>query len=361
MVTLAKQLQERYPYDPDAPTGMPLVIRTGRPTFYPDITDAVIDEAGVDAEQIAIVRQLELRSAIAVPLVKRGQVVGGIQFVMTSSNRRYTDADVALAQVVAGRIASSLENRRLSEEQHHIAVTLQTSLLPDELPVIPGVDLAVRYWAAGAGVVTGGDFYDVLDLGADRWGVVIGDVCGTGPAAAAVTGLARHTIASAAWHGDSPATVLEQLNTTMRRRRTQSFCTAAYGTVEVGDGVTFTVATGGHPLPVLARADGTVRTCGHPGTLIGAFEQVKLHPETIELSAGDTIVLYTDGATDVPPPHHLAADEFARLVGEAAHDAETADQVADRLEAGLSAVLPFDERDDDIALLVLRVGDDASR
>ena len=131
-------------------------------------------------------------------------MVGGIQFVMTSSNRRYTDADVALAQVVAGRIASSLENRRLSEEQHHIAVTLQTSLLPDELPVIPGVDLAVRYWAAGEGVVTGGDFYDVLDLGADRWGVVIGDVCGTGPAAAAVTGLARHTIASAAWHGDSP-------------------------------------------------------------------------------------------------------------------------------------------------------------
>jgi PAS domain S-box-containing protein len=362
MVTYAQQLQERYPYDPDAASGMPLVIRTGRPKFYPEINDAVIDEEGVPLDQLAVVRELALRSAIAVPLVKGGRVLGGIQFVTTASSRTYTEADVALAQVVAGRVASSLENRRLSEEQHHIALTLQASLLPEVLPPVPGVDLAVRYWAAGEGVVTGGDFYDVLAISDDTWGVVIGDVCGTGPAAAAITGLARHTIASAAWHGDSPATVLDQLNATMLRRGTRSFCTAAYGTVQVApNGVEFTVASGGHPLPVLVRADGTVSTCGRPGTLIGAFERVKVQPQTVTLGPGDTVVLYSDGATDVPPPHHLTAEEFAVLVGDAAKGAATADEVADRLQGGLSAILPFDERDDDIALLVMRIADDLLR
>ena len=84
----------------------------------------------------------------------------------------------------------------------------------------------------------------------------------------------------------------------------------------------------------------------------------EMHPETLTLGAGDTVVLYTDGATDVPPPHHLTAEDFAQRVGEAARGATTAGQVADRLHAGLSAILPLDARGDDIALLVLRISDD---
>lgn len=121
MVAFARELQERYPFDPDAPTGVAHVIRTGQSEFYPEITDDVIDAADPTEEQRDLVRELRLRSAIAVPLRKQGQVLGAMQFVMTDEHRRYTEEDLALAQAVAGRVASSLDNRLLREQRDHIA------------------------------------------------------------------------------------------------------------------------------------------------------------------------------------------------------------------------------------------------
>jgi serine phosphatase RsbU (regulator of sigma subunit) len=188
------------------------------------------------------------------------------------------------------------------------------------------------------------------------WAVVIGDVCGTGPAAAAVTGLARHTIASAAWHGDDHVTVLKNLNKAMRARDAGPFCTAIYGTLETtADGLELTFAVGGHPLPIVARADGSVTTCGTPGWLIGVFDDIDLEATTTTMHPGDTMVLYTDGATDVAPPHGLTPDAFAEVVGRAASATTTAEQLADHLHADLSSVLRIEDRNDDIALLILRV------
>jgi serine phosphatase RsbU (regulator of sigma subunit) len=298
-----------------------------------------------------------LGSSISVPIIKRGRILGGLQLIMSKSSRRYTDDDLLLAEAVAARIAASLDNLRLAEAQRSIASTLQASLLPDQLPDIVGVDVAVRYWANGDGVEVGGDFYDLFLVADDTWAVVIGDVCGTGTGAASVTGLARHTIASAAWHGDDHETVLHNLNLAMRQRNADRFCTALYGTFKsaLSGDTTFSFASAGHPLPVVARADGSAVSMGTFGSLIGVFDEIVTTTTTTTLHPGDSVVLYTDGVTDVSPPYALDDDEFASLIGIASAATSTAEQLANRLHAELSSILPIEKRHDDIALLILRV------
>ncbi|MEO8266961.1 MAG: SpoIIE family protein phosphatase [Ilumatobacteraceae bacterium] len=356
MVMLARDLQEKYPYDPNATTGMAHVIRTGTAEFHPVIDDALLDDLETTEAERDLIRALLLGSSIAVPLIKRGRVLGGLQLVMSTSSRQYNSDDLLLAEAVASRIASSLDNLRLSEAQRSIASTLQASLLPDTLPAVPGVDVAVRYWATGEGVDVGGDFYDVFPISADEWGIVVGDVCGTGPIAASVTGMARHTIASAAWHGDTPEQVLHNLNRAMRARGVRPFCTVTYGTLRsMGDGIRLTFACAGHPLPVVTRADGSAGLFGEYGMLIGVFDDISVATSILDLGAGDGLVLYTDGITDVAPPHALTDNDLVALVSRAAARTTSADELADVLEAELAAILPLAERHDDIALLVLRV------
>ncbi len=352
MVTFALDLRERFPYDPDAPVGIPAVIRTGTTEFHPEISDEVIASLGVGG----VVDQLDLGSAIAVALKKRGRILGAIQFVGSSSTRRYTVDDVALAETVAGRIASSIENLRLREAQREIAQTLQRSLLPPRLPDVPGVDIAVRYWANGTAAEVGGDFYDLFPLdAAGCFGVVVGDVCGTGPAAAALTGLARHTIRDSAWHGDAPDAVLASLNRAVRRTATDTFLTCVYATLEPnGDAWRLHVACGGHPLPVHASR-GHITALGRPGTLLGVFDDIDVHVVSMLLHPGDVVVFHTDGATDVPPPHDLDDEAWRALVDAAARAGGPADAIAERIQQSLENVLPFESRNDDIALLVLEV------
>ncbi len=359
MVTYAHQLRERFPYNPHAPTGVATVIRTGETAFYPDITDDVMTDLDATDEAREIINHLALRSAITVPLVKRDRILGAMQFVMSSSSRRYTGDDVALAQTVAGRIASSLDNHRLNEQQRLIAQTLQRSLLPASLPDIPSVEIAVRYWPAGEATEVGGDFYDVFALEAERsWGVVIGDVCGTGPAAAALTGLARHSIRDSAWHDDTPVDVLGSLNRAVRRSGSDSFLTAVYATLDTtSDRPELTITCGGHPLPVHATSRGAT-TIGIPGTLLGVFDEGRFHSTATSLDPGDVVVFYTDGATDVRPPHFLDAAQFTGLVEEATASGGSAEAVADRIHHALEELVSFNLRNDDIALLILRVAGD---
>jgi len=350
----ARSLRELDPYDPDAPRGIPKVIRTGEPDFFPVIDDAALDEIDASDAVRHVVRELGLRSGIQVPLRKRGKVVGALQVVMTESRRRYTEEDFTLVEAIAARVASTLENRRLAHQQREIASALQASLLPDELPDIPGIEVAVRYWANGDAVEVGGDFYDAFPIDEGRWGLVIGDVCGTGPQAAATTGLARHTIAASAWHGDDHGTVLQNLNRTLRRRIPDTFCTAIYATIETGAAcATLEFAAAGHPLPVLVTAGGDVRTVGTPGRLAGVFDHIDVTVTSMPINPGDTVVFYTDGATDVAPPNGLTPRQLEDMVGEAAASGPDPERIADRLDAMLSAILPIEERRDDIAILVV--------
>jgi serine phosphatase RsbU (regulator of sigma subunit) len=218
--------------------------------------------------------------------------------------------------------------------------------------VPPGLDIAVVYRAGGEGAEVGGDFYDAFTVGADRHAVVIGDIRGKGVEAAALSGLARQTLRAAARSGTGgdPRAVLGTLNEALLRDRpARDFCTAAYGLL-VGDGeLTLTLA--GHPPPMLLRAGGTVEPVGRPGTLLGAIEQPELHPVTLRLDAGDALVLYTDGLTELRTPSgRLGADGLAvALAGCAGAAART---IADTLVAR-TLDAPGHRSGDDVALLVL--------
>jgi len=357
MAAYARELHDRFPYDPDAPAGVAAVIRTGVTEFYSEIDEEVLESLDVTDEARALLTELDLRSAISVAMKKRGRILGAIQFVSTSASGPYTHDDVALAETVAGRVAASIENRRLHEEQREIAATLQRSLLPEQLPVVPGIDTAVRYWANGAAAEVGGDFYDMFALEeAGHFAVVLGDVCGTGPAAAALTGLARHTIRDSAWHHDAPDAVLASLNRAVRRSASNTFLTCVYATIEPsGDGTRrLTIACGGHPLPPLVDARGAA-TLGSPGTLLGVLDEIDIHVTSVELGEGDVVVFHTDGATDVAPPYALDETAWRTLVHEAARSGESADAIAENIQRALEAVLPFESRNDDIALLVMAV------
>ncbi|MBX7067989.1 MAG: SpoIIE family protein phosphatase [Microthrixaceae bacterium] len=353
----ANSINARFPYDADSDMMLPTIIRTGKTQFYPVLDTELVDASPHPDQSRQMVEGLSLRSVIGVALAKGERVLGAMQFVNSTGSRTFTEDDVVLAEVVASRVAAALDDLRLREEEQLIARTLQAALLPTDLPHIVGADLAVRYWATGEATEVGGDFYDVFDLD-DRWAVVMGDVCGTGPVAAATTGLARHTIRASAWHGAGPSEVLAELNGAMLRSGRTTFCTVSYSTITPlpdGTGFELECVSGGHPLPVLCRSSGEVMAVGTPGTLVGMLSAVTHSATRVTLSAGDTLVLYTDGVTDVRPPDDLTSAELAELVRVSCAGATTADEVADRLRDGVEAVLPLSERHDDIALLVLRV------
>lgn len=233
---------------------------------------------------------------------------------------------------------------------------LQAALLPARLPQIDGLDVAVVY-RAGAGMEVGGDFYDLFAIPGPRWAAAIGDVCGTGPDAAAVTAKARHTIRAAATHSLGHVEVMRWLNDAIRAGERGLFCTSAYATFErvAPRRWKFTSVVGGHPLPICMRADGRVHTMGIPGTLLGVMPEIEVATELTFLVPGDVIVMYTDGFTDARPPHDLDDDAFQALIRDAGAGTTCARELADRIVAAVEAIQPIRERNDDLALMVLRI------
>jgi serine phosphatase RsbU (regulator of sigma subunit) len=303
--------------------------------------------------------ELGMRSAVAVPMIARGKVVGAISMVAGDSGRRFRESDQMLAEELAARCGLALDNARLFRERSRIARTLQESLLPPMLPELPGLDLAARFRAAGAGLEVGGDFYDLFETGDSSWAVAIGDVCGKGSEAAAITALARYTVRAAAMRQDGPSQILGLLNEALLRQRTDKrFCTVLYGRLEMnGDGHQFEFASGGHPLPLVLRADSDGGEVGIPGTLLGIVPDPELNDERVMLGPGDALVLYTDGVTDsAAPARILSAPELAAAVGPPV--GLDADAIAERvMHAALSSA--EGEPRDDIAILVLKVPDAA--
>ncbi|MGZ7013193.1 MAG: SpoIIE family protein phosphatase [Acidimicrobiales bacterium] len=358
-VAWADALARRFPYNPSGETGVPAVIRTGITEFIEYVSDDLIDDAlersTIDPTVVReILDELGLTSVITAPLVTKRGVRGAMQVVSAESGRIYDRDDVALAEVAAGRIADALDNMWLTEQHQRISATLQRALLPPRLPTIDGLDVAVRYWPAGVAVDAGGDFYDVFQTSPTSWSVLIGDVCGTGPDAAALTGITRHTVRAAARHGQDHRGVLDWLNQAMRLSDRDRFCTAVYATVEAVDGRwRFTASSAGHPRPVVARGR-SAEVVGQPGTLLGVFEELNLHVIELDLGTDDVVVLYTDGITDLPPPHGRTEADVVDLVAEVAATG-SAEEIAEAIHCSVTDRLPSAQRADDVALVVLRV------
>ena len=352
----AIELSRRYPPDPDAPAGLYQVIRTGQPELYPEIPDELLRESTQDEEHYRAISEIGMRSAIIVPMTTRGRTLGALTFVSGPSGRRFDEQDVELAQELARRCATAIDNARLYTDRSYIARTLQQSLLPVELPDIPGVEVAARFRPTGEGNEVGGDFYDMFETGNNGWAVVMGDVCGKGPDAAAVTALARYTLRAAAMRERLPSRSLATLNEALLRQRDdRRFCTVAYAYIEMLEhGARAGISTGGHPLPLLLRADGNVENVGLPGTLLGIVPDPSLEDQAVTLEPGDALVFYTDGVIENRPSSNGVLDErrLAELVATCAGGG--ADAIASRIEE--AAVMSQDGRPrDDIAVLVLRV------
>jgi PAS domain S-box-containing protein len=355
MIERANELSERYPPNPRADTGVPAVLRSGRPQLYPEIPEEMIRSAVQDEEHYRLIKEIGMRSAMIVPMVARGRGIGALSFVSGPSGRRFDEFDLELVEELARRCAIAIDNARLFSERAYIARTLQQSLLPAELPDIPNIEAAARFRPTGEGNEVGGDFYDLFESGGRGWTVVMGDVCGKGPDAAAVTALARYTLRAAAMRERLPSRALRLLNEALLRQRDdRRFCTVAYAYLETQPGgARVGVASGGHPLPMLLRKDGAVEAVGEPGTLLGVLPDPNLEDRSLDLEPGDALVFYTDGVIEgrgagVPFDEGSLVDLLAGCAGAGA------DAIAARVEDAAVSAQGGHPRDD-IAVLVLRV------
>ncbi|MFJ8884508.1 PP2C family protein-serine/threonine phosphatase [Streptomyces sp. NPDC102402] len=263
-------------------------------------------------------------------------------------------AEEAHRQAEAAHQRAEADRARLQEA---LAV-LQQSLLPSQLPAVPGLEAASYYHTASPDLL-GGDFYDLFPLGAGRWAFFLGDVCGKGPQAAAVTSLTRYTLRAAALHDADPVTVLTTLNTVLHDRYSSGegrYCTAIFGVLELDDGhVRVHMASGGHPSALIQRADGNADYLPTPGgLLIGVLPQAPFTAAHTRLLPGDTLLLYTDGLTEA-----RTGPDRALYGEEALHSFAAAQPPAgpQALIAALSGLLASfgDGLDDDTALLALGV------
>ena len=277
----------------DPAQGLGRVRRTGESLLFTEITDELLVKAATNPEHLELLRAVGMRSAVIVPMTARGSTIGALTMVTAESGRAFDESDVEFAEQVARRAGLLVENARLYTERSEVARTLQSSLLPEALPEIPGWEVATLYRPAGQGTEVGGDFYDFWQV--DReWLMMIGDVTGKGVGAAALTSLVRHTARAVSDFDPRPARILDRVDAALKREPSISVCTALCVRFSEGTGI---VAAGGHPLPLCLSTEG-VRQVGEPGTLLGAFDQVHWPETPFALEPGETLVGFTDGVTD---------------------------------------------------------------
>ncbi|OAH14731.1 SpoIIE family protein phosphatase [Streptomyces jeddahensis] len=292
---------------------------------------------------------------VVLPLVARNRVIGMLT-LGKPSDEHFRQEILELAEDLSRRAALALDNARLYSERTAISQSLQRSLLPPELPHVPGVEVEVIYRAAGEGNEVGGDFYDLFPIRDGAYGFAIGDVCGTGPEAAAVTGLARHALRLLAREGFGGPAVLERLNAAILDEGARSrFLTLLYGELwpqEDGSAV-LKVVCAGHPLPLRLRQDGTVEPAAEPQPLLGVMEDLELYEQTVVLDPGDVLLCVTDGVTERREGSRMLGDDGLTDVLTTCTGL-TAGAVAARI---MRAVERFasDAPSDDMAILAMRV------
>lgn len=352
-------LRKRTPIAIDGPHPVARVIRTGDPVELGPLTDELITEITSSEGERELLRRHRFRRCLVLPLKARGAVLGAITLWIMRRSSGFDEVARRTVQRLSERSALALDNAHLHEQQAHIAGVLQHSLLPRSLPEVPGFEVASYFLAAGeAGYEVGGDFYDVFRTGSTSWSVVIGDVCGKGPEAAALTSLARYTVRTASSPDTPPSTVLRVLHDSISADRSDlRFCTAALLRLDQpGSARTasrLTVSLGGHPQPMVLRVDGAVEGIGRPGTLLGAIPEPGLADDAARLAPGDAVVLYTDGLL-AGGADGRNGDEESWLVEQLARVAgKPPSRIAEQIAAAAIRRQGGEPRDD-IALLVLR-------
>lgn len=348
-----RRIREGVRINPGGQVPVAEVIRTGERRLYRQMGDAEHRANAVDERHLELLREVRLRSLLIVPLSERGETIGALSLGSLESDDRYGSAEVAFAEELAKRAAAGINNARLHDRQARLSRTLQANLLPPALPRVKGLEIAAGFRpAAGPEEQIGGDFYDVFQRGESSWKAVIGDVCGKGPKAAALTSLMRDTLRASALRGETPSESLTLLNAAILEAGTdRRFCTSAVVRLDLGSPTVLTVSNGGHPPPLLLRKGGVVEEIGPPGTLLGVYDDPELVDTTAELRKGDSVMLYTDGLFEVPPEQGAEVLSVKDLLAQC--KGMSAAKTAAAIEARVLEAQGGDPHDD-IAILVLR-------
>jgi hypothetical protein len=303
-VEQVETLLRRYPRDPGDPDGLTSqVMATGRPLLLRKVGEGLVRRVARDEQHLRLIKDLRLRSVIVVPLIGRGRPMGTLTLATAESRRRLGQADLDFAVELARTTALAIENASLHQERSVVARTLQSSLLPTDIPEIPGVELAVRYRPAG---------------------------------------------------GRKPSSVLGLVNRQIIRNKVDRFCTATLGRVRHSNGaVVVDISCGGHPPPLIYRPGRNVEAAECLGTLLGVFPEPSLVEVPVELGPGDAIVFYTDGVTERFEREGSGGDsQLVALLWDS--NGLDADQIADRIYLDAAEAAGNGPRDD-MALVVLRV------
>jgi serine phosphatase RsbU (regulator of sigma subunit) len=292
----------------------------------------------------------------AIPLVAGDECLGALRFSFTEP-RLFHEDEQRFALALAAQAAQALDRAQLQSARDEIGRRLQRGLLPPDVPTIPDLDVAAVYEPFGKGVEVGGDFYDVWPLGRTRWAFAIGDVAGTGPEAASVTGQVRHTLRALTVSNIDPGSVLRRLNAALLAPGgtisvEERFCSAILCIADIGeDGVTLRIANAGHPYPLRRAPDGSVGEIEVSGQVLGAVPAISVDTHEVVLEPGATVVLFTDGLIEARGDAGFfevsrALDVLARTQGDAATTAAALKQAVVEHRGGALS--------DDVAILVLR-------
>jgi serine phosphatase RsbU (regulator of sigma subunit)/PAS domain-containing protein len=340
--------------DPAAGTAPRQVHESGSSLLVAHAEDAGILGAG--PQGVPVMMMLDATSVLCVPLSDGEHTYGTLTLARNASEGHFEMADLGVVEELGEQLALAIRVDRMFRRHTEIADALQSSLLPRDLPQIPGVEIAAAYVAATEGLEVGGDFYDVYRT-PGGWGVAIGDVCGKGEEAAAVTAAARHAIRVLAHWAADPAEVLAKANEVMLAEEFGDlFVTAKNAHLRWQDGHLHVVlGSAGHPGPVLVRPDGRTTIMNPGGLPLGLFPTAQPGREEIDLEPGDVLFFFTDGVTEARSPEltyfeDRLTDELADLAGQPPRD----------IVAGLQTlVVEFcrNELRDDMTMLVLRVAE----
>jgi GAF domain-containing protein len=346
-VAWAWELQRQYPADPDAPAGAPNVVRTGVSELYAEISDETLVAGARDEEHLRLSRELNLRSAMVVPLTVRGRVLGAITMIRSETRRRYGPADLLVAEDLGRRAAAAIDNAQLHSQTRDVALQLQRAVLPDDLHTIPGWQVAAHYEPGGDAEV-GGDFYDAIALPDGRLAVFIGDVMGHGVAAAAAMAHVRASVRAFLSVDAEPAAVLDHLEQMFGMLSISQLVTLVYAVIDP-EAARVDLVNAGHYPPLIISRTGAVATAHTaPRRPLGTDPDTHV-AASFPFAPTDTLLLFTDGLVERRAEHidvglrRLAADA-AVLAGPA-------------LRAGLTTLVTQvhgPDGDDDVTALVVR-------
>jgi serine phosphatase RsbU (regulator of sigma subunit)/HAMP domain-containing protein len=330
------------------------VITTHKPVI---IADAAADERVSDR----MVEQFHVRSILALPLLIEDDVIGYAITYEAGKVREFTDYQVSMAKAVAAQAAVAIQNAQAYERERRIAETLQRSLLPQVPPMIDSFEIADKYESALTEAEIGGDFYDLIRLSPTRIALVMADISGKGLSAAVHTAMIKYMLRAYTLEDIDGPELIRRLNRAVWKYiGEQMFITLFYGVLDT-EAKTLTYVNAGHELPLLFGEERHLCTrLETTGTALGIFPEYDFTEKSIEFMLGDSLLLYTDGATDVRRDGEFLGEDGVETIFCGAASG-TAHQIVDAVDRGIREYAGG-ELHDDVALMVIKnTGDTAGR